>query len=74
MRLPPMDLRIVVGANVRRLREVKGLPQDELAHLSAIHPTYLSGVETGKRNCTLKVLQRLAAALEVPEVELVRRD
>jgi len=68
-----MDLRIVVGANIRRLREARGLPQDELAHLAAIHTTYLSGVETGKRNCTLKVLQRLAVALDVLEVELVRR-
>jgi len=43
-----MDFLAVVGANVRTLREARGLPQDELAHLAGIHPTYLSGVETGK--------------------------
>ena len=68
-----MDFLAVVGANVRALREARGLPQDELAHLAAIHPTYLSGVETGKRNLSMKVLERLASALRVPETDLVIR-
>ena len=68
-----MDLRFVVGANLRILREAKGLPQDELAHLADIHTTYLSGIENGKRNISLRVLERLASALSVTEAELVRR-
>ncbi len=68
-----MDLRFVVGANIRILREAKGLPQDELAHLADIHTTYLSGIENGKRNISLRVLERLASALSVTEAELVRR-
>lgn len=63
----------MVGANVRALREARGLPQDELAHLADIHTTYLSGVENGKRNVSMKVLERLAAALRVPETDLVIR-
>jgi transcriptional regulator with XRE-family HTH domain len=68
-----MDFLAVVGANVRALREARGLPQDELAHLAEIHPTYLSGVENGKRNISMKVLARLAWALRVPETDLVIR-
>ena len=68
-----MALRIIVGANIRRLRELRGLPQDELAHRAEVHPTYLSGVETGKRNITMNVLERLARALGVTEAELVAR-
>jgi transcriptional regulator with XRE-family HTH domain len=68
-----MDLRTVVGANVRASREAKGLPQDELAHLADIHQTYLSGIENGKRNISLRVLEKLATALAVSETELVRR-
>lgn len=68
-----MALRIVVGANIRRIREARGLPQDELAHRAAVHVTYLSGVETGKRNITMNVLERIAAALEISEVDLVKR-
>ena len=64
---------MVVGANIRNLREARGVPQDELAHEADIHQTYLSGIENGKRNISLKVLERLAVALGVSETELVRR-
>ncbi len=68
-----MDLRDVVGRNVKALREAKGQAQDALAHEAEIHVTYLSGVENGKRNITLNVLERLAFALGVTEERLVRR-
>ena len=68
-----MELREVVARNVKSLREANGLAQDALAHDASIHVTYLSGVENGKRNITLNVLQRLAAALGVSEERLVRR-
>jgi transcriptional regulator with XRE-family HTH domain len=68
-----MDLRTVVGRNIRSAREAAGLAQDVLAHEAGIHPTYLSGVETGKRNITLNVLERIASALGVDEASLVRR-
>lgn len=68
-----MDLRSVVGRNIKRLREQRGLPQDELAHLADIHVTYLSGVENGHRNITLNVLERIAQALGVDEAALVQR-
>jgi Predicted transcriptional regulator with C-terminal CBS domains len=45
-----MDVRKRVGLNLRRLREAKGLTQEELAHQADVHQTYLSGVEGGKRN------------------------
>jgi transcriptional regulator with XRE-family HTH domain len=73
MRLGHMALRIIVGANIRKAREARGLPQDELAHLAEVHTTYLSGVENGHRNITMNVLERLAAALGVAESDLVRR-
>ena len=68
-----MEFLAVVGANVRALREARGLPQDELAHLASIHPSYMSDVENGKRNLSLKVLERIARALRVPETDLVIR-
>ena len=68
-----MNFRQIVGRNVKRLREQKGLPQDELAHAADIHVTYLSGVENGHRNMTLNVLERLARSLGVTEEDLVRR-
>ena len=68
-----MDLRAVVGRNIKRLREQKGLQQDALAHEASVHVTYLSGIENGHRNLTLAVLERLALSLGVSEAELVDR-
>jgi transcriptional regulator with XRE-family HTH domain len=51
------------GATVRRLREAKGISQEGLADLAGLDRTYVSGVERGVRNPTLKVIYRLAEAL-----------
>ena len=57
-----MDVRKRVGLNLRRLREAKGLTQEELAHQADVHQTYLSGVEGGKRNPSIVVLNRTYGA------------
>lgn len=66
-----MDIRGRLGANVKRLREAKGLSQEELAHQADMHRTYLSGIERGRRNPTVTVLERLAKPLGVSAGELV---
>ena len=59
-----MDVRARIGANLKELRGSKGLSQEELAHRAEVHQTYLSGVERGKRNASVVVLQRIAVALD----------
>jgi len=56
---------------VRGRREDLGLSQDELAHRSGLHRTYISDIERGARNLSLKNLVRLAEALEVPASKLM---
>ena len=68
-----MDVRERVGLNLQRLRRDAGLSQEELAHRSGIHQTYLSGVETGKRNPSILVLDRIAVALNVDIEQLLKR-
>ena len=68
-----MDLRDRVGLNVQGLRRAKKLSQEELAYRAEIHQTYLSGVEGGKRNPSLLVLDRIAKALGTDVEDLVRR-
>jgi transcriptional regulator with XRE-family HTH domain len=68
-----MDVRARVGVNLQRLRREKGLSQEELADRAQIHQTYLSGVERGRRNPTITVLQRIAEALEADITDLVER-
>jgi transcriptional regulator with XRE-family HTH domain len=68
-----MHLRDRVGLNIQELRRAKKLSQEELADMCKVHQTYLSGVETGKRNPSLLVLERIANALNVDAEELFRR-
>jgi transcriptional regulator with XRE-family HTH domain len=69
-----MDVHKRVGLNLQRLRRGKALSQEELAHRANVHQTYLSGVEGGKRNPSIGVLGRIAAALGVDIEELFRRS
>lgn len=67
-----MDVRKRVGLNVQALRRARGLTQEELGHRAAIHQTYLSGIEQGRRNPSILVLDRLARALKAGLEELVK--
>jgi len=60
-----MDVRKRVAGNIQRIRHEKGLSQEDVAHAANIHQTYLSGVEGGKRNPSIGVLDRIAKALQV---------
>lgn len=53
------------GARVRSFRTERGWSQEDFAHLADLDRTYVSGVERGRRNPTLDVIVRLAAALDV---------
>jgi transcriptional regulator with XRE-family HTH domain len=69
-----MDVRRLVGLNVRRLRLELGLSQEELAFRAELDRTYVSGVERGVRNPTVLVIAQLAEALNVePHLLLKRR-
>ena len=62
------------GNHLRSLRKQAGLSQEETAHRAGIHVTYLSGVERGLRNPTIRNVRRLAQALGVPTKELFSFD
>jgi transcriptional regulator with XRE-family HTH domain len=67
-----MDMRKLVGRNVKRIRQQKGLTQEQLAELSGFSQQYISGLEQGRRNPTVVSLYELAMALGVGHMELVR--
>lgn len=59
------------GARVRKVREARGLSQEELAARAGIHRTYIGGVERGERNVGLKNVLRIARALDLPASALL---
>lgn len=61
-----------LGLAVREARRLNGLSQEELAHASGLHPTYVSGIERGHRNPSWTSVGRLCEALEMPLSELAR--
>ena len=67
----PDDGAANLAANLRRLREARGLSQQQAARLAGIpRPTWAS-LESGSANPTLAVLTRTAAALQVSIEELI---
>ena len=67
-----MDMRKLVGQNVRRVRQAKRLTQEQFAEVSGFSQQYISGLEQGHRNPTVVTLYELAKALGVSHMELVK--
>lgn len=67
-----MDMRKLVGENVKRLRVKKGLTQEKFAELSGFSQQYISGLETGMRNPTVVTVFELATALGVDHLALMK--
>ena len=68
-----MDMRRLVGINVKRLRLGKGLTQEQYAVKSGLAQQYVSDLENGKKNPTLSTLHQIAEGLGVEVVELVQK-
>lgn len=66
------DWRRIVGSNIRRLRQAKRLTQEHVALEAGIDPTYLRGIEAGRRNPSLMVMVRIAKVLAVRPAELLK--
>lgn len=61
----------ILGAGIRALREQRSLSQESLSDRAGISYQYLSGIENGRENFTIQVLESLANALEMPLEALV---
>lgn len=66
-----MRARALVAWNVRRIRVDRGIPQEQLAYDAGIDNSYMSGLELGKANPTIDLLERIAETLGVPLSDLL---
>ena len=68
-----MTAEIAFGQVLREARRERGLSQEALAAESSVERNYISLLELGRNSVSLRVLFQLAAALQIPPSELVRR-
>ncbi len=73
MNAPRPSLRQTFVANLRRERQARGISQEALAREAGLHRTYVGSVERGERNVSIDNIERLARALGLDPVELMRR-
>jgi transcriptional regulator with XRE-family HTH domain len=50
-----------LGSQIKRLRKSKGIKQKEFAALIGLSPIHYNGVESDRRNTTVKMLEKIAA-------------
>lgn len=65
------DIVIKLGKKIRKIREKKRMSQEGLAFEANLHRTYISDIERGLRNVSIKNIEKIAKALGVPLRELM---
>ncbi len=67
-----MDLVVLLGRNIRACREARGLTQEQLALDAGMKRSYVSELERGLRNPTVRAVERIALALKIDPEMLLR--
>jgi transcriptional regulator with XRE-family HTH domain len=69
-----MDVKERFGLRIQELRKEKRISQAALASFSGLDRSYVSGIEHGKRNASLEVIDKLAKSLEVTIKQLFEEE
>ncbi len=67
------DIKIKFGQRIKELRLIRGFSQEKLAEISDLDRTYIPGIEAGKRNVSLVVVEKIAKALDLSISELLNQ-
>ena len=68
-----MEIREILALNLRKLRQERGISQEDLAHQAEIDRTYISALERSVYAASIDVLDRLAKVLNVEASDLLKR-
>ena len=66
-----MDIKKKFGQKIKDLRLARGWSQEKLAQKADLDRTYITGIETGKRNVSIVVIEKLGIALNEKIIELL---
>jgi len=64
----------LVGSNIKEIRKLKKLTQEELAEKCGLQTSYLAGVERGDRNVTIQTLEKITEGLEEAPSSIFKFD
>ena len=67
-----LKYRKTLGENIRTHRRNMKWSQEKLAEKSNLHRNYIGDIERGEENVSIDALMRIAAALRVQLIDLVR--
>lgn len=70
-RKPAPTPEVAFAASLRDFRKERGLSQEELGFESGYHRTYISLLERGLQNPSLRTILSLSAALDIPAARIV---
>jgi len=65
LRIMSNKIEILIPKLIRRIRQERALSQEDLAHKAGLDRTYISAIERGVRNITIKSLSKILVALEL---------
>lgn len=65
------NLLVLLGKRVHDLRVAKKWSQEEFAHVSGLHRTYVGQIERGEKNISFANLVKVSGALGVTAAELL---
>ena len=65
---------MTLGRNLRVWRHKRQLTQEELQAATGVSQQYLSELENGARNHSLRMVAKIAAALALQPIELLRPE
>lgn len=60
-----MNIDLAIAKILKKIRENKGISQEQLAFKANLHRTYISQLERGLKSITVKTLFKITESLEV---------
>lgn len=61
-----------LGVNIKKIRIQKKMSQGDICRKLGMDRSYMSAIESGKKNITIRVLEKLAEALNVQAHQLLK--
>lgn len=66
------NISLKLEQNMKRIRTKKNMSQGDIARALEVDRSYISNIESGKKNLTLATIQKLADALKFSADELLK--